>query len=148
MINSGRKTFLRFALLVVAAAILLSAIGAYCWRQRSAGSMTPTGWYIESPEDYFSVNDRKVNEVVQWLQGMPYPKSYMGMLETSPYTYDEWLKRGKGIDGLEGILLAIYDSKYEALLADRLWEAFGEYGTQMSIDFFSEKLADSSVSPE
>lgn len=108
----------------------------------------PNGWYICPPDDYFHLKDKNKNEVVQWLQSMPYRKSMMGLLEESPYTYDEWIDRGMHIENLEDTLLSLYESKYHSLINDGLLEAFYHYGTQKSLVYFQEKIIKSRLSIE
>jgi len=77
----------------------------------SMGHLKPTGWYINSESEYFSLKGRKRNEVVQWLQGMPFEFYPMGYRYESPYTFDEWLKKGEKIEDLEETLLSLYNSR-------------------------------------
>jgi len=100
----------------------------------------PTGWYVDSPDEHFYLKDKKQNEVVQWLQRMPYRTSLLGSLSESPYTFDEWLEKGRDIDELEDTLLFLYDSQFTSLIKYSLTKALRRYGTKISIDFFSNKL--------
>lgn len=108
----------------------------------------PTGWYIPSPDGYFYLKDPQENKTVQWLQGMPYPKSYMDRLIESPYTFEEWLKEGSKINDLEETLLRLYNSKYRCLLDDSLIRALKEHGTQMTVDFMKQELIRNCLSHE
>ncbi len=101
---------------------------------------SPTGYYIDPPRNYFYLKDQKQNKVVQWLQRIPRETYLMGERYESPYTFEEWMEKGKDIDGLEDTLLFLYTSRFKGLLGDSLSKALEHHGTQQSIDFFSERL--------
>ena len=100
----------------------------------------PNGWYINSPDEYFCLKDKKKNEIIQWLQGMPYENSLMGSLSESSYTFDEWLNKGEQLEDIESSLLWLYKSKFKCLLKESLSETLKQYGTEKSVDFFSDRL--------
>jgi len=100
----------------------------------------PTGWYIVPPSNYFHLKEPQKNEVVQWLEGVPYHKSYLNFLIESPYTYDEWLRKGHSFENVEKILLELYCSRYSSLLEHGLSEALKFHGSQKTIIFFKDQL--------
>lgn len=133
--------------LIIVLLVILGVFGYYGSKILCTKSVVPMHeWYIVSPDQYICLKDRKLNNVVQWLQRMPYNRSLMGSLIESPYTFEEWLDKGQNINDLESILLRLYDSRVSELLNDSMLEAFGRYGTQKSERFFEGKLRKDNLS--
>lgn len=136
-----KKVIVNMVLLIILAIIgLLVYYGVIIlWSQHDSADL-PTGWYIDPPNDYFYLKDKKQNQVVQWLQGIPYETSLLDYRSPSPYTFADWVEKGYRINDLEETLLVLYDSQYRTLLAYGLTKALKEFGTQKSISYFLNKL--------
>lgn len=101
-----------------------------------------TKWYIAPPDGYKHVSNKKHDEVFQWLQGQPYQRSFLTKLVPCPYTFDEWVNRGKEIIDIEEALQRFYRDYTGEVRARGILEAFSYVGTFRSVQFLIEVVKD------
>jgi len=141
--------------LVFVAALLVTIICCYMTRlvgiisgDRFGSPHRDTEWFIVPPQSYLHVQDKEKDAVAQWLQGKPYPKSFLESLQKSPYTYEEWLDMGKVYDHLEETLLAFYIDEHLPLCKDDILEVLFELGSNKSVPVMLESYKDHSLTNE
>lgn len=113
-------------------AIVVAILGIYQSGVRNAH--VSTGWYVLPESEYVRFKDRKQDVCARWLQGMPANKSFMELLENSPYTFDEWVDRGMKIDYLEETLLSFYVGDNTGISRDEILVALSYVGTSKSVE--------------
>ncbi|MEE9402257.1 MAG: hypothetical protein V3V47_03565 [Desulfobacteria bacterium] len=106
-----------------------------------------TGWHIMHPNEYEHLQDPRDDEVAQWLQGRPYVRSFAGSYIRSPYTFEEWVERGRRMPGIERTLLDFYTNySGQIVRISGIFEALGYVGTYRSvptlIDAFEDEYID------
>ena len=93
----------------------LFAIGLYgiliscgC-RDKGSGINGQMHWYIGDPSEYYRVDDPQQNAVLDWLQSEPTTRN-VGPVLPSPYSFEEWEKRGRNIPNIENHLIDLYQN--------------------------------------
>jgi len=73
------------------------------------GAVDNRNWYIYPPSNYEHLKNSREDKVYCWMQGQPLPnRRHDDLVEPSPYSMEQWIKRGRDIEEIEHTLLSFY----------------------------------------
>lgn len=97
-----REENMKVLLKIIAVVLTILLIGC---KSEEEGNEIIT-WYMMPPQTYRHVEAKQTDQVLQWLQGVPTTRHFFSLAQIkSPYTYDEWTKKGQDIKNAEQILI-------------------------------------------
>jgi hypothetical protein len=103
-------------------------------------------WVIRPPSTYRHVKQPEQDRVFQWLQGEPIqnPRPWMEVIP-SPYTFDEWVDRGRKIDHGEDILIDCYNHYTGEIRLASIIFGLQKIGTFRSVPTLLQIVADPDI---